>query len=697
MKISAIHLKDFKSYKGVHKIEGLADNLSKDKNIVLIGGLNGAGKTSFLEAISLCFYGEGATELYPTKGARHELYHSYISSLFNRKTALKLKGLLIEKEEIMSAEVFLKDFNFTKNVSRNISIRREWVVAIKEGGEREYKREKLRLFEDGEELIEIDSSQYQDRINDMLPYSISQFFFFDGEKIQDFAKDADNEFAESLKNILGIGLYNTLEVDLKEVKSRIVREYNKNKEISKQLERTDREKRKIEDLIASNIEKAQVLQEELDGLNQDEEKIRYETRRITNITANNREDYQRQKIELQKERELLEVAYIESSKLYLPFILSNQLCNQLEMQIDLEEKYEKWLTTQEAIKPQLEGIVNQIFNEEKSSPPLSNDQEFFYKYKIKKTLNAFLADAKPNEVENLQVIHNLSSDEKRKIRETLRLIDGDLINDLQGKSERLKNIEVDLDRIRRVEMKAGDNTEGITKLFEKLEQTHQSIGDKRNQIRQLRDENLELSRKLKEINKSITGWQGKVKLQKKQKSQIDYCDELRKTIKNFTLKFQAKRAKELEKAIFKMWRKLAQKKDSIHNIKVLTDNYFEIKLFDANEDELDKTKISAGEKEIYAICLLWALVKVSGRSIPIVIDTPYGRLDSKHRFTLAKNYFPNAGEQVFILSQDEEVVEDFYDILKPHIAKELTIVYNERKSQSTVLDGYMFNQEKVLN
>lgn len=63
MVISAIHLYNFKSFKGLHKIEGLDDNLSRENNIVLIGGLNGAGKTSFLEAFFLCFYGQGAKNL----------------------------------------------------------------------------------------------------------------------------------------------------------------------------------------------------------------------------------------------------------------------------------------------------------------------------------------------------------------------------------------------------------------------------------------------------------------------------------------------------------------------------------------------------------------------------------------------------------------------------------------------------------
>ena len=139
-----------------------------------------------------------------------------------------------------------------------------------------------------------------------------------------------------------------------------------------------------------------------------------------------------------------------------------------------------------------------------------------------------------------------------------------------------------------------------------------------------------------------------------------------------------------------MWKRLARKKYVIKNIKIEIDQNFDIILLGFDNEPIDKTKISAGEKEIYAICLLSALVKVSGRKIPIIIDTPYGRLDSKHRKSLVKSYFPNAGEQVFILSQDEEIVGDFYKTLKPHIAKEFTIIHNQETNKSEITEGYAF-------
>ena len=64
---------------------------------------------------------------------------------------------------------------------------------------------------------------------------------------------------------------------------------------------------------------------------------------------------------------------------------------------------------------------------------------------------------------------------------------------------------------------------------------------------------------------------------------------------------------------------------------------------------LHKDELSAGEKQIYAIAILEALAKTSGRHLPIIIDTPLGRLDSEHCTKLINNYFPYASHQVIIL------------------------------------------------
>jgi DNA sulfur modification protein DndD len=79
--------------------------------------------------------------------------------------------------------------------------------------------------------------------------------------------------------------------------------------------------------------------------------------------------------------------------------------------------------------------------------------------------------------------------------------------------------------------------------------------------------------------------------------------------------------------------------------------------------------ISAGMKQLSATALLWALKDISGREIPIIIDTPMGRIDAKHQENLLKKYYPKVGKQVILLPTDSELDERKYKLLQPHICK----------------------------
>lgn len=702
MKISAVHLNNFKSYRGIHKVESLDNSLDDNKNIILIGGLNGAGKTSFLEALVLCFYGKGASKLYPTRGARFENYQSFVESLLNKEIIAEKSHNLIQQEFKMSVEIFLSEVNFTRNVSRDISIYREWNFILKNDIISHTAEDWKILDENREHYLPLDlktASQnehderrknYNELIDGILPYDISQFFFFDGEKIQEFAADADEKFEKSLKSVLGIGLYDDLYKDLEEVKSKIIKDYNNNKEAAEKLAEKELEAKKIQSKVKDNLFQISQLEEDVELLIVEEEKIRYEAKRITNVDAESTEDFRQQRRNLEDKKVFLENRYIELSKIYMPFILTYNLCKEVEKQVDIEERFNIWQATEKALFPKLKGITEAIF-EEPPYPDLTNEQRIHYENKIMKVLNQFLSEGKPSDIEGLKMIHKLSSDERRKIKDLINLLDGRLVDELVAISTELKDIDITLERIRSTEVRMDGKGDEVTKVFDNLSTVSQQIGAKKTLKSELFYENSELEREIKEIKKSISEWTSKAKLHDKHQKQIDYCNKLRSTIKAFTNEFQSKRIKELEDAILDMWKKLARKKSIIKSIKIEIDKNFDILLFDKNDRVIDKTKISAGEKEIYAICLLSALVKVSGRKIPIVIDTPYGRLDSKHRKSLAKSYFSNAGEQVFILSQDEEIVGEFYDIIKPYIAKELSIEHNQETNQSQILEGYSFN------
>jgi len=105
--------------------------------------------------------------------------------------------------------------------------------------------------------------------------------------------------------------------------------------------------------------------------------------------------------------------------------------------------------------------------------------------------------------------------------------------------------------------------------------------------------------------------------------------------------------------------------------------------------------LSAGEKQIYAIAILEALGKTSGKKLPIIIDTPLGRLDSKHRDKLIEHYFPEASHQVIILSTDTEIDESYFssDFLKDDISHAFEIQFDGVTKSSRLREGYFWEQK----
>ena len=681
MIISQIHLFNFKGLKGLNKIANIDKNLSGDQNIILIGGLNGAGKTTFLEALFLCFYGANANKLYPSRGAKSENYSSFIAANLNNE--VKAQGNLNPE---MYIEIFLKDVELAAGFTRDISLKRSWNFTVKKDDIKH--DETFLILENNKPIDEIESNEYEERISSILPYNVSQFFFFDGEKIQDFASDTDNEFASSLKDVLGINLYSILADDIKSVRSRILNEYNRNKDSKIKLKEKEKEKEELLKQIDDNKIEISTLQEELSDLEISSEKLKAETKRATRISATSREQYQSDKQNLEDEKEELEKEYVEQSKDFLPFILTFPLCLEIEEQLIHEEKIKNLLAAQKEVEPKIENIVTAIFEEEPTDVKLKPNQKKYFEYKIDQVIRHYLLNGATNEIDESELIHNLSEPESRKLASFIRNLKDINVKVLNAKADRLKQIDSTLGKIKDTEAKSGGNSDEVLKLFSKIKEIEQEIGRTEQKITQLMHDNKENERKIEFINRDITNHENAVILNDTQKRQIEYCEKMQVVIKEFQKQYQAKRTSELEFSIKEMWNKLTHKNKFVDNIKVLPDSNFEVKLYDIYENEIDKTKMSAGEREIYAISLLWALVQVSGKKLPIIIDTPFGRLDSIHRKNLIKYYFPQASHQVILLSQDEEIVGKYYTAIKPFVSKEFTL---ENVDHYTVIkNGYPF-------
>ena len=132
---------------------------------------------------------------------------------------------------------------------------------------------------------------------------------------------------------------------------------------------------------------------------------------------------------------------------------------------------------------------------------------------------------------------------------------------------------------------------------------------------------------------------------------------------------------------------MMQKNSMIQSISIDPES-LSIKLIDYNGNELLKDQLSAGEKQLFAVSILWGLAQSSGYQMPVIVDTPLGRLDSNHRTNFVDRYLPYASQQVIVLSTDEEINGRYWDLIRPHVNAVYTLVYDENSHSTAIKNGY---------
>jgi DNA sulfur modification protein DndD len=96
-----------------------------------------------------------------------------------------------------------------------------------------------------------------------------------------------------------------------------------------------------------------------------------------------------------------------------------------------------------------------------------------------------------------------------------------------------------------------------------------------------------------------------------------------------------------------------------------------------------RTQLSAGENQLLAIALLWALRELSGRATPVIIDTPLSRLDSEHRQSMLHDFLPHASHQVIVLATGAEIDGAALKRLAPVIARIYRMEYDPATGATT--------------
>ena len=139
--------------------------------------------------------------------------------------------------------------------------------------------------------------------------------------------------------------------------------------------------------------------------------------------------------------------------------------------------------------------------------------------------------------------------------------------------------------------------------------------------------------------------------------------------------------KNIEEEATKVFRELTNKKGVFEKV-VINDDYV-LSIVDKDGEIVDNDSISAGEKQILALSFIAGLRKSTNKEAPVIMDTPFGRLDHEHKMNVMK-FLHRLGDQIVILATDEDISKDNIDTIAPYIGKQYEIKFLPDKKSSII-------------
>lgn len=644
MIINRLVMHNFGVYAGTNIFE-----FTHRKPIVLIGGMNGRGKTTFLEAILLSLYGANSITY---KESKYNSYNQYLRSYVNKSH--------------WSQSSFI-ELEFVLNESTNDTyvIKREWDSLSK------ITREKISVQQNGV-YSEFLTKNWAMFVENILPSALSSFYFFDGEKIAELAvARTDDQMKESIRSMLGITILDVLKNDL----GRSIRRISKKGEANESSSKLDRlreerdqailELKKIDEFIRLAIEKVEGVQKALEQLHK-----RYELQ--GGAVLEQRQELMQKRAEIQTEIAQNAESLIGMAATELPMVLVRDLISQIKLQA--EDEHNDFIMQQA-----LEQMDTYLSNFAVDHPDSIGAVKAFVDFVRKQTEK----DATPQ-------IYEMSDHALFQMNELVE-------NGLQQSADHTKELFFTKIALKRQLAKVDSyltldiNEKELSAIYDQIKINEAELVEAQVELNKLQKErssvNAIVIEKTAEYNRDVEIYLQKIELRDDADRLLKYSNMALRIVDAYTIELQKRKTGSLGKTITECYKKLANKKNLIQEI-VMDPETLDMQYLDEKGNAVSKKSLSAGEKQLIVIAILWALALCSKKKLPVIIDTPLSRLDSQHRSSIISTYFPNASDQTIILSTDTEIDHNYYEMMKESVGDEFTLIYSEETKSTSIEKGY---------
>ena len=643
MIITRMRMKNFFRYKDIQSIEFVSHD---QKNVTVLKGENGHGKTTLLSAFSWCFYGDLesplTTEKMFNKNARSELGESDISSVF-------------------------VEIDFIENEVKN-TIRREI----------EFKKRNGQMVKNSEEKMQVRSvdkygnsrkvDNQRDFFNQIIPVKLKKFFFFDGEKIDRLAQNDGREvIKEAILNLLGLNVIENLKNDLAAVDLKLTKELNKylkndDKKLTVLIEKLTEDRNSCIAEIDNMKERLQKMEEEEQGHSEFLQK--YNISKISSLEKEFVRIESDQK-ELETEINLLGKSYNKLLSTDAKGYLADRLFDRISEILD--EKRTKGMLPSDIKATFINDLIDrkvcicgrELIECGKEMQLLKKMLETAGKSELDDAYTRMMSYINQNretsntyfeKIESLSIKESRKSEKIKNNKKRLNEIYNEIsefnieeINERKDAKLFLKGMIRDLDR-------------DIVRKTESLNEIEKNLESSNENLRKIKLDNIEAQ--------TITAFKNKVILLKALNNEVN---------QNFKEEIRI----DLDQRIKAIFKSISHKD---YREPELTEDLF-LKIvnnFNVNqEDEI----LSTGENQIASLSFIGALVSYSkdksdsklsssfmGGDFPIVMDSPFGNLDGVHSAHVAEG-IADLSSQVIIIVSDKQWSQEVSDNMFDRVGK----------------------------
>lgn len=657
MYFTKVELHNFGIYKGTHEM-CLTDQIG-NRNITLVGGLNGRGKTTFHDSILIALYGKQALKYIQEKA------RSYDKMLIDH-----INKHATDDETYVAVSLCLDD-------GTSLRVKRSWTAKGKKADQQ------IIVEKDGvvDKYLGESWSYY---IEEILPFGIARFFFFNNEKITQLADDTSFEqIKSSIKSAIGVSsiekaIDHTDEVIRRKKKALAAFESSEENVGYQDVERqiTD-----IDLRLAESTKQANALERRCETLAAAYEAKEKEFWSSGGDLSRNRDSIkaEMQKISSEVERvqeEIMQLTVDASTPLFM--------CRSL-----VTQSYENELSSQQnEAKLYSDRIIVDLHQKilERLAACGLNPSDL---RTVQNIVNEVLVGHIPKSATE-ETVKNMSATSmmlyKRLITEVFQNITqriDTLVNRVDAQESELMSLDAHLG--------AADEKTLAMQLYDALKsiEAEKNLADTEYK-RQL--ESIESLKRQRELLVSKRIQLIKAIAEKEHANDdnariVKYAAMSIEVLREFKVRLQREKVEKLSSTATRCFLELVEKDSLVSEVKI-DPSTLDVTILDLDGNELLKSQLSAGEQQMFAVAIVWALALTSGYKAPVIIDTPMARLDSSHRANFVTKYLPAASSQVMVLSTDEEVYGRYLDLVRDNVVDYYTLLYREEEQCTSIVHGY---------